>query len=237
MSAYAKAKPFAKSAEASSSASRSPGRSSLARGVLLLDEPRLALDANLRRQMQVELKDPAARGRHYLRLCHPRPGRSYGHVRPHRASSGRANSSRLPAPREIYSRPATAIRRQFIGHTNLLKAEVSAGIAREKDQRIGVACIPAGRPRTVLITPGMYSALRAAPLLRLSKGGSVRFQAKVRDRVFHGAKRTRRVESADGQVLTVRTSSRALSGDDNNAFDFEFCAADAIPVQPSEERV
>jgi len=36
----------------------------------------------------------------------------------------------VAAPREIYSRPATAYVAQFIGHTNLLEAKVRGGIAR-----------------------------------------------------------------------------------------------------------
>src|SRR5260370_21935081 len=36
----------------------------------------------------------------------------------------------VAAPKEIYRRPATAYVAQFIGHTNLLEAEVRGGIAR-----------------------------------------------------------------------------------------------------------
>ena len=48
--------------------------------VLLLDEPLSALDLKLRKEMQIELKRPAARDRHHLHLRHPRPGRSAHHV-------------------------------------------------------------------------------------------------------------------------------------------------------------
>src|SRR5207245_2454440 len=36
----------------------------------------------------------------------------------------------VATPREIYSHPATAYTAQFIGHTNLLRAEVKKGVAR-----------------------------------------------------------------------------------------------------------
>ncbi len=65
---------------------------------------------------------------------------------------------------------------------------------------------------------------------------TVRFQARLRDQVFHGANELWRVECADGLVLTLRTSSRPSSGDAEN-LEFEFSSADAVPVRQSEERV
>ena len=48
--------------------------------ILLLDEPLGALDLKLRKEMQLELKAPAARNEHYLYLCYPRSGGSLDHV-------------------------------------------------------------------------------------------------------------------------------------------------------------
>ncbi len=59
--------------------------------VLLLDEPLGALDLQLRRQMQTELKaHPAAAG-HHLHLRHPRPGGGAQHERPDRDYECREN--------------------------------------------------------------------------------------------------------------------------------------------------
>jgi hypothetical protein len=57
---------------------------------------------------------------------------------------------------------------------------------------------------------------------------SVRFRAKLRDQVFHGATDLLRVETDGGLILTVRTASRDLPA---GPLEFEFSPADAIPVR------
>ena len=141
----------------------------------------------------------------------------------------------VASPREIYSRPATAYTAQFIGHTNLLKAEVRAGSAKTKT---GALTWPTSLPDGPALFSLRPECIRLAGIgvpAGVPTDGLVRFQATLRDQVFHGANELWRVECADGQVLTLRTSSRPSSGD--GAFEFEFFAADAVPVRPSEERV
>src|SRR4051812_16162891 len=77
---YGPRKPAQLSA-ASASASRSRAIVNRPR-MLLLDEPLGALDLKLRQEMQVELKQIQARGRHHRRLRHPRPGGGADHERP-----------------------------------------------------------------------------------------------------------------------------------------------------------
>ena len=57
--------------------------------------------------MQLELKRLQARGRHHLRVRHPRPARGPDHVRPHRRDAGGERAAGRHA-REIYDRPAAA---------------------------------------------------------------------------------------------------------------------------------
>src|SRR6201987_5793911 len=126
MTAYAKAKP-----------SRISGgqqqRVALARALvkrpqlLLLDEPLSALDANLRRQMQVELKSLQREGGiSFVFVTHDQ---EEAMVMSDRIALLRAGElEQVASPREIYSRPATAYTAQFIGHTNLLRTMVQAGI-------------------------------------------------------------------------------------------------------------
>ena len=69
--------------------------------VLLLDEPLGALDLKLREEMQVELKTHPARGRHHVRVRHPRPGRGAVDEQPHRRVQRRADRAGRHAPRDL----------------------------------------------------------------------------------------------------------------------------------------
>src|SRR5258705_3679605 len=128
MTAHAKAKPSRISA-----AQQQPV--ALARALvnrpqlLLLDEPLSSLDANLRRQMQGELKSLQREvGIAFVFVTHDQ---EEAMVMSDRIALLRMGElEQVASPREIYSRPATAYTAQFIGHTNLLRGEIKDGIAR-----------------------------------------------------------------------------------------------------------
>ena len=96
--------------------------------VLLLDEPLSALDANLRRQMQGELKSLQREvGITFIFVTHDQ---EEAMALSDRVALLRAGLlEQVAPPREIYGGPATAYAAQFIGQTNLLRVEVSDGIA------------------------------------------------------------------------------------------------------------
>ena len=128
MTAYAKAKP-------SKISGGQQQRVALARALvnrpqlLLLDEPLSALDANLRRQMQVELKSLQREvGISFVFVTHDQEEAMVMSDRIALLRTGELEQ--VATPREIYRRPATAYTAQFIGHTNLLRGEVRGGIAR-----------------------------------------------------------------------------------------------------------
>src|SRR6202789_388601 len=96
--------------------------------VLLLDEPLSALDANLRRQMQVELKSLQREvGITFIFVTHDQEEAMALSDRVALLRAGRLEQ--VAEPREIYGQPATAYAAQFIGQTNLLRAEVRDGVA------------------------------------------------------------------------------------------------------------
>ncbi len=96
--------------------------------VLLLDEPLSALDANLRRQMQIELKSLQREvGITFIFVTHDQEEAMALSDRIALLRAG--NLEQVAEPREIYARPATAYTAQFIGQTNLLRAELRNGLA------------------------------------------------------------------------------------------------------------
>ncbi len=95
--------------------------------LLLLDEPLSALDANLRKQMQVELKSLQRElGITFLFVTHDQEEAMALSDRIALLKDGALEQ--VASPREIYERPATAYSAQFIGQTNLLRAEVRNGV-------------------------------------------------------------------------------------------------------------
>jgi ABC-type Fe3+/spermidine/putrescine transport system ATPase subunit len=225
MSAFAKSKP-------SKISGGQQQRVALARALvnrprlLLLDEPLSALDANLRRQMQVELKSLQREvGISFVFVTHDQEEAMVMSDRIALLRSG--DLEQVATPREIYARPATAYTAQFIGHTNLLRGEVKAGIAR---------CNSLSWPTPSQDGSAVFSLrpenIRLA--VSTSTGKTVRFQGKVRNQAFHGATELLQVGCPDGLVLAIRTASTGhLQGD----LEFEFDSADAVPVRDSKERV
>jgi spermidine/putrescine transport system ATP-binding protein len=223
MSAYAKSKP-------SKISGGQQQRIALARALvnrprlLLLDEPLSALDANLRRQMQVELKALQREvGITFVFVTHDQEEAMVMSDRIALLRSGELEQ--VASPREIYSRPATSYTAQFIGHTNLLKADVSHGTAS-----CGTLKWPTSLPDGQALFSLRPECIRPATTASPANDAAVRFPAKLRDQAFHGATDLLRVESDGGLILTIRTASRDLPNSEA-PLEFEFSAADAIPVR------
>jgi spermidine/putrescine transport system ATP-binding protein len=191
--------------------------------LLLLDEPLSALDANLRRQMQVELKSLQREvGIAFVFVTHDQEEAMVMSDRIALLRSGELEQ--VATPREIYSRPATAYVAQFIGHTNLLWGEVRGGVVR---------CGTLSWATDLADGPALFS-LRPE-VIRIAGAGTaaVRVRGTVVHQAFHGATDLIRVQCADGLVLVVRTASGGAVGD---ILELEFSAEDAVLVRESPER-
>jgi spermidine/putrescine transport system ATP-binding protein len=189
--------------------------------LLLLDEPLSALDANLRKAMQIELKSLQREvGITFLFVTHDQEEAMALSDRIALLRNGALEQ--IASPREIYSRPATAYTAQFIGQTNLLRADVRSGSAS-----CGSLRWPAHGPDG----PALFSLRPEA--IQLATGpaagdttGTVRFSAVVKQQLYGGSSELLEVDCS-GQLLRVKIPARgALSG----AQDFIFSTIDAVRV-------
>src|SRR5437763_3460068 len=193
--------------------------------LLLLDEPLSALDANLRRQMQVELKSLQREvGTAFVLVTHDQEEAMVMSDRIALLRSGELEQ--VASPREIYSRPATSYVAQFVGHMNLLKGQAQAGIVR-----CASLTWPASLPNGAVLFSLRPEHVRLAGKDKAT--GIVRTHGRVLNQAFHGATELIRVECADGLVLIARIPSGAGS---HNEVELEFSPADAALIRDSPER-
>ena len=129
--------------------------------VLLLDEPLGALDAKLRRELQIELKSIQREvGITFLYVTHDQEEALTMSDRLAVMADGRVEQ--LGSPREVYERPETTFVADFIGVSNLMRAQSSGSAEVEVGEvRLAVAepALKAGvvrvaiRPERVRIEP------------------------------------------------------------------------------------
>jgi ABC-type Fe3+/spermidine/putrescine transport system ATPase subunit len=189
--------------------------------LLLLDEPLSALDANLRKQMQSELKALQRElGITFLFVTHDQEEAMALSDRIALLRNGALEQ--VASSREIYAYPATAYTAQFIGQTNLLRGEVHGEWATCGAIRIFPAAGPDG-PATFSLRPESISHCFDAPLAV----PSMSFKATIRQQIYGGATDLLEVDCG-GQLLRVRISAREpLFGE----HEFVFSGQDAIRVQ------
>ncbi|MBI2683174.1 MAG: ABC transporter ATP-binding protein [Acidobacteriales bacterium] len=188
--------------------------------LLLLDEPLSALDANLRRQMQTELKSLQREvGISFVFVTHDQ---EEAMAISDRIALMRAGTlEQVASPEEIYARPKTAYAASFIGQTNLLHGQVQGGRAV-----VGSWEWPCSQPDG----PATFS-LRPENLLLASQeqpgNGVVRLHARVHDQVFQGAARIVRLQCEEVTLTARVPASEELRENEI----FVFSPDDAVPVK------
>ncbi len=192
--------------------------------LLLLDEPLSALDANLRKQMQSELKSLQREiGITFLFVTHDQEEAMALSDRIALLKDGALEQ--VATPREIYTRPATSYTAQFIGQTNLLRVEIHAGVATCGPLRWPTYATGGG-PALFSLRPEAIRLVGETPL----PPEAVRFRATVQQQIFSGSSEHLEVDCA-GQLLRVRIQTQgALSGEQ----EFAFSPADPVPVKESQ---
>jgi spermidine/putrescine transport system ATP-binding protein len=189
--------------------------------LLLLDEPLSALDANLRKEMQSELKSLQREvGITFLFVTHDQDEAMALSDRIALLRDG--GLEQVASPREIYAHPASAYTAQFIGQTNLLRGVVRGGLAD-----CGGFYFPSTLPEgsaLFSLRPEAIDLFANAP----HTAHTVRFTASIRQQIYTGATELLELETDSGAMLRARIAASApLTG----THEFVFSATDAIPVK------
>jgi ABC-type Fe3+/spermidine/putrescine transport system ATPase subunit len=186
--------------------------------LLLLDEPLSALDANLRLEMQRELK-----------LLQREVGITFIFVT-HDQSEALAISDRVVllrngkveqcgTPREIYSKPRTAYTASFLGKSNIVAGTVRGGVADCGAFSVPIAL--ADGPATFSLRPECIE-----PASEQGGDSKVRFVAEVVAEQFHGADSLLTLRCASGMELSAR-----FAGQRNSGGSFAFQAQDLVVLE------
>ena len=198
--------------------------------VLLLDEPLSALDAKLRAQMRIELKQLQKRlGITFIFVTHDQEEALSMSDRVAVMSAGRVEQ--IGAVDEIYYRPASRFVATFIGETNIVEATALAereGLLRcrlEGGLELDVKSPPATQGRNVLLSlrPEKIRLHRHPP------AGANAFKGRVSAEVFKGAVDDLTLDVPGGLEL------RALLANDGQQ-DLDFREGDEVfcQIQPGD---
>jgi len=194
--------------------------------VLLLDEPLSALDANLRRQMQTELKSLQREvGITFIFVTHDQEEAMALSDRVALLRAG--HLEQIAGPREIYGEPATAYAAEFIGQTNLLRAEVRDGIA-SAGAIVWRTFGPPGRATYSLRPECIRLVLTVDGLTSAPDVSTARFRGKIHNQAFGGAMDMLELDCGNGARLRARITN---PGPLNGEHEFEFRANDAVRVR------
>jgi spermidine/putrescine transport system ATP-binding protein len=183
----------------------------LSPSVLLLDEPLGALDAKLRRELQVELKSLQREvGITFVYVTHDQEEALTMSDRLAVMHGGRIQQ--LGAPRDVYEAPATAFVADFLGVSNLMRGASSGGgkvdvggvalEARQGDLGVTGDVRVTIRPERLEIEPAETS-------------GANRMSAQVGELVYLGSTTQVHVRTAGGATLV------ALLANTGRLFPFE----------------
>jgi putative spermidine/putrescine transport system ATP-binding protein len=167
--------------------------------VLLLDEPLSNLDAKLREEMQIELRQiQRTVGTTTILVTHDQAEAMALSDRVVVMNKGRAEQ--IAPPDEAYEHPASAFVASFLGKTNVLPGQVSDA-GEERVLSVGEA-----RWRVGGETPPGPAAVSVRPE-KIAFASDGFLAGIVRHRVFHGAQWLLQVETSCGSLTVIRQNS------------------------------
>jgi spermidine/putrescine transport system ATP-binding protein len=175
--------------------------------VLLLDEPLGALDLKLRKAMQLELK--ALQNKVGITFIYVTHDQEEALTMSNRiAVMNRGEVLQVGTPSEIYETPANNFVADFIGETNLLKAEVTRSVGDRLELTLagGERVVAIGPPQAA---PGRMATLAVRPeriqiSLQSEPDLANQFAAEVVEIVYTGATTGYLLRLGPAVTLTVR---------------------------------
>jgi spermidine/putrescine transport system ATP-binding protein len=179
--------------------------------VLLLDEPLGALDLQLRKQMQVELKRIQREvGITFVYVTHDQEEALAMSDRIAVMCDGEIQQ--LGAPEEVYEHPGKAFVAGFIGISNLLPATVEDGGVRLSTGALVPAPVPTGLPAG---TEVQLSVRPEKLLVDALEDGMASVEGTIAERVYMGTTTQLIVELAPGARLVAleQNTARARADD------------------------
>ncbi len=193
--------------------------------LLLLDEPLSALDANLRVEMQLELKALQRElGITFIFVTHDQQEALSMSDRIALLRSGRIEQ--IAPPQEIYQRPASGYVARFLGQTNLIRFAIRDHIATS-----GGVSIPCNLP------DGSALASLRPEAIRVWNGAGSRpdiatFSGQITVRAFHGAYELLEIDTPLCAPMKAKLSPSAHPQTDSI---FEFSVGDVVFLPDREE--
>ena len=175
--------------------------------ILLLDEPLSNLDAKLREEMQIELRQiQRTLGTTTILVTHDQSEAMALADRIVVMNKGRAEQ--IATPLEAYERPATPFVASFLGKTNVLEATVELGGGAGANAILDGGRWPVrpGMPARVLLT--------VRPEKIAFAGDGIGVAGTVSTRIFQGNHWLYQVETAHGRVTVIRQNSGEAAPDE-----------------------
>jgi putative spermidine/putrescine transport system ATP-binding protein len=182
--------------------------------ILLLDEPLANLDAKLREEMRVFIRDLQRRvGITTVYVTHDQAEAMTMSDRVVVMFGGRI--AQLGAPADIYQKPETLEVAQFVGQVNLIQGKVTGVEAGQA--RIATVFGAVAVPDRGVARPGMAATLALRPeALDFATAGEPGAAGRVIARYYSGSLVDYRVALSSGEVLHVQTfpNVRHVEGDE-----------------------
>lgn len=185
--------------------------------ILLLDEPLSNLDAKLREEMQIELRQiQRTVGTTTILVTHDQAEAMALSDRIVVMNQGKAEQ--IGPPHQTYERPATPFVASFLGKTNLIEAEVVPG---EKAALVGGTTWP---------IPAQFNGRVVLSIrpekIGFSSPGNGGLSGTVKTRIFQGNHWLYQIDTAGGLVTVIRQNSGEAMPAEGDAVNIIWNASD-----------